>query len=356
MSATVHAQYFGREAHLSMTALTPYLARIHAGVGTFGRVRVAEVPSVKADDGQSVHIAVKIMKKTELVRLKQVQHGKNEATIQRQIAHPFIAILYHHFMDERNVYLLQEFVPGGQLYRMIGKNARLPNNLARFYAAQLVMSLQYLHGESIIYRDLNPENVLIDVLGYVKLVDFGFAKYINLDDVAAKTWTLCGTPEYLAPEIITSKGHSKEVDWWALGILTHEMLAGYPPYYDPNQFQIYQKIIAGKRDTPHHLEQQAKELISKLLTLDRTRRIGASKNGAEDIKKHKWYRGLNWAALYNRQMVVPLEKPDGSHVITPLFDGAGAPDFANFECYPNSAEESGPLLDPGQDQLNFGNW
>mmetsp|Transcript_32524 Transcript_32524/g.74571 ORF Transcript_32524/g.74571 Transcript_32524/m.74571 type:complete len:189 (-) Transcript_32524:890-1456(-) len=146
------------------------------GVGTFGRVRVAEVPTVKGEDGQSVHIAIKIMKKTELVRLKQVDHVKNEVSILRHISHPFIATLYHFFMDERNVYLLQEFVQGGQLYRLIGQNARLPNNTARFYAAQLVMSMQYLHGEHIIYRDMNPENVLLDEQGYVKLVDFGYAK------------------------------------------------------------------------------------------------------------------------------------------------------------------------------------
>jgi len=326
------------------------------GKGTFGCVRVAEVPSVKSEDGGAVFIAIKIMKKTELVRLKQVEHVKNEVSILKAIAHPFIASLYYFFMDERNVYLLQEFVQGGQLYRLIGVNARLPNNAARFYAAQLVMAMQYLHGENIIYRDLNPENVLLDEAGYVKLVDFGYAKRINLDDMTAKTWTLCGSPEYLAPEIIQSRGHSKEVDWWALGILMHEMLAGYPPYYDPNQFQIYQKILAGKREYPMHFEQQAKELIGKLLTVDRTRRIGASKNGAEDIKKHKWYRGLNWAALYNRQMAVPVDKPDGSNLITPVVEGALAPDFANFESYANSADESGPTLDAEKEHLHFDNW
>jgi len=326
------------------------------GVGTMSRVRVAEVSSVKGEDGNNVHIALKMMKKTELVRLKQVEHAKNEVQILTRIAHPFITTLYHYYMDERHVGLLQEYVPGGQLYRLIGNNARLPNNSARFYAAQVVMAVQYLHGEHVIYRDLNPENVLLDEQGYVKLVDFGFAKRLNLDDMTAKTWTLCGTPEYLAPEIIQSKGHSKEVDWWALGILIYEMLAGYPPYYDQNQFQIYQKILAGNTTYPQHFEQQSKELISKLLHSDRTRRIGASKNGAEDIKKHKWYRGLNWAALYNRQMEVPTQRPDGSDIVLPLKASITNPNFDNFEEYANSTDDAGPALEDEKEQLNFGNW
>jgi len=333
------------------------------GVGTFGRVRVAEVSSVKDEHHQPVVIAIKIMKKTELVRLKQVEHVKNEVHILQAIDHPFIATLYHSFMDDRNLYLLQEFVPGGQLYRLIGHNQRLPNNSARFYAAQVVMAMQYFHGEHIIYRDLNPENVLLDEQGYVKLVDFGFAKRINLDDISAKTWTLCGTPEYLAPEIIQSKGHSKEVDWWALGILMHEMLAGFPPYYDQDQFKIYQQILGPKKEFPKHFEPHAVELIGKLLTKERKARIGSSKNGAEDIKKHKWYRGLNWAALYNRTMSVPSEasasalcETQGPKQLLLPKTGVEASNFENFEEYPLSADESGPTLDAEKEALHFGNW
>ena len=191
---------------------------------------------------------------------------------------------------------------------------------------------------------------------------------------------MCGTPEYLAPEIIQSKGHGKAVDWWALGILIYEMLAGYPPFYDENPFGIYQKILAGKLEFPRHFETHARDLIRKLLTADRTKRIGARaprtsprraptppppaappcltpppppppphrpagnlKNGAEDIKKHKWYRGLNWAALYNKQMdayIVP--------------ECRSADDTSQYDTYADSVEESGPLLNASKDMELFG--
>jgi len=222
---------------------------------------------------------------------------------------------------------------------LIGQNARLPNNSARFYAAQLVMAMQYLHGEHIIYRDLNPENVLLDEQGYVKLVDFGFAKRVNLDDMTAKTWTLCGTPEYLAPEIIQSKGHGHLVDWWALGILIYEMLAGFPPFYDENPFGIYQRILQNKLELPRHFETHARDLIRKLLTADLSKRYGSS--GGDEIKKHKWFRGLSFADLETKAIKAPF-----------LPEVAGEDDTAQFDEYPDSDTLPQPL-DPEVDTQHF---
>eukprot|EP00967_Tisochrysis_lutea_P005772 scaffold6845_cov41-Tisochrysis_lutea.AAC.3 len=249
-------------------------------------------------------------------------------------------IWFHCFQDERNLYMVLEYIIGGELFTHLRKAGKFGNDHTRFYAAQVVMALQYLHGQDppIVYRDLKPENLLLDQFGYLKITDFGFAK-----KVADKTWTLCGTPEYLAPEIIQSKGHNKAVDWWALGIVIYEMLAGYPPFYDESPFGIYQKILAGKYDCPRHFETHARDLIRKLLTADRTKRIGNLKNGAEDIKKHKWYRGLNWAALYNKNMqafIVP--------------DVNSNDDTSQYEKYADSIEESGPLLNPAKDAEFFG--
>ena len=199
--------------------------------------------------------------------------------------------------DERNLYLIEEFVQLGNLSTHIKKNHKLPNDTARFYAAQIVMAIQFLHSEHIIYRDLNPENVMLDRGHYVKLVDFGLAKGLNLDDPTARTWTLCGTPEYVAPEVISSKGHiyiyiytciyiciyiyiyryvapevisskghSKEVDWWALGIVIFEMLAGYPPWYHTKPHTVYSDVINQRPDVPQHFDPHGKELIHKLLT------------------------------------------------------------------------------------------
>merc|ERR1712021_73057 len=177
---------------------------------------------------------------------------------------------------------------GGELFTHLRKAGKFNNDHTRFYAAQIVMALQYLHNDSIVYRDLKPENLLLDLTGYLKITDFGFAKKVEY-----RTWTLCGTPEYLAPEIILSKGHGKAVDWWALGILIYEMLAGYPPFYDEDPLGIYQKILEGKVKFPWHFDRHSKDLCKKLLTADLTKRLGNLKGGAEDIKKHKWFNAAN---------------------------------------------------------------
>lgn len=195
--------------------------------------------------------------------------------------------------------MLQEYVIGGELFRHLRKSGRFSSETAKFYSAEIVLALEYLHSKDIIYRDLKPENILIDHRGYIKITDFGFAK-----KVVDRTWTLCGTPEYLAPEIIQSKGHSKSVDWWSLGILIFEMMAGYPPFYDDNHFGIYEHILGGKVQYPSYFESAAKDLLKKLLVIDRTKRLGNLKGGAEDIKKHKWFKNTDWHGLLNKTVRV----------------------------------------------------
>lgn len=206
---------------------------------------------------------------------------------------------YCTFQDHENLFMLQEYVIGGELFRHLRKSGRFPNDTARFYAAEIVLALEYLHSKDIIYRDLKPENILLDHRGYIKITDFGFAK-----KVIDRTWTLCGTPEYLAPEIIQSKGHSKSVDWWSLGILIFEMMAGYPPFYDDNHFGIYEHILGGKVQYPSYFENAGKDLLKKLLVIDRTKRLGNMKGGAQDVKKHKWFRNTDWHALLNKTVRV----------------------------------------------------
>ena len=165
--------------------------------------------------------------------------------------------------------MLLDYACGGELFTLLRREGRFSNDVALFFASEIVLAFEYLHGMDIAYRDLKPENLLIDKEGHVKITDFGFAKVVQ-----DKTYTLCGTPEYLAPEIIQSKGHNKNVDWWALGVLVFEMLAGYPPFYDDNPLGIYQKIMDGYYEFPPHVEPKARDLVKSFLCADRSIRLG----------------------------------------------------------------------------------
>lgn len=310
--------------------------RATLGTGSFGRVRL-----VRHTGTNGGYYALKILKKSEVIYLKQVDHVKTEKKILEEIDHPFIVNLNGAFQDDKNLYLLLEYVIGGEFFSHLRKAGRFPNDTARYYAAQITLVFEHLHSLMILYRDLKPENLLLDKQGNCKVTDFGFAKKVEY-----RTWTLCGTPEYLAPEIILSKGHGKAVDWWACGILIYEMLAGYPPFYDEDPLGIYQKILEGKIKFPWHFDRHSKDLCKKLLTADLTKRLGNLKGGAEDIKKHKWYVAgtipIDWDRMLNKQFgeaPVQLECKDEA-------------DTSNFDDYPDSVEGSTQAIE-SRDQALF---
>jgi len=190
----------------------------------------------------------------------------------------------------------------------------------------------YLHTKNIIYRDLKPENLLIAADGYLKMTDFGFAKIVE-----GRTYTLCGTPEYLAPEILLNKGHGKPVDWWSLGILIYEMNAGIDPFSDEDPMAIYQKILKGKIKFPRNFDKNAKSLVKHLLVADLSKRYGNLKNGVNDIKNHRWFSDIDFNALCAKKITPPykpiVKSPD---------------DTSNFSKYPESDTLS-PALKPSED-------
>jgi len=190
-----------------------------------------------------------------------------------------------------------EYIQGGELFSRLRKVGRFNTTTATFYSAQVLLAIEHLHSMNIIYRDLKPENILIDTEGYLKLVDLGFAK--KIDD---KAWTLCGTPDYLAPEIIYGKGYGKGVDWWALGVLIYEMIIGYPPFYDDNPFSVYEKILQGKVSYPGLMDSYSKDLVKKLLQADRTKRLGCMKGGIDEIKKHKFFKDIDFELLAKKEL------------------------------------------------------
>lgn len=300
------------------------------GTGTFARVCLCRhKPS-------STFHALKILALQDIIRLKQVDHVKNERNILKAIQHPFLISLTDSWKDAASLYLLFPFVPGGELFSYLRSAGRFCPATTLFYSAEIVCALEYLHSLSVAYRDLKPENLLLDRQGHIVITDFGFAKVIT-----DRTWTLCGTPEYLAPEIIQSKvpgtaltnqGHTKAVDWWALGILIYEMLAGYPPFFDDNPFCIYEKILAGQVEWPQHVESTPKELVKRLLVQDRTKRLGCLKAGAEDIKGHRWFKTIDWDEVFHKQLKPP---------IVPKINFEG--DTRNFDDYPEQERIGEPV-------------
>ncbi|KAJ1772237.1 cAMP-dependent protein kinase catalytic subunit [Coemansia sp. RSA 1843] len=295
------------------------------GTGTFGRVFLSQSKLTKR------FYAMKVLRKSQVVKLKQVEHINNEKNILEVARHPFIVQLECTMQNERNLYMLMEYVPGGELFSHLRRAGRFPDDVARFYAAEIVLALDYLHSMKIIWRDTKPENILLDAHGHVKLTDFGFAKRVE-----DRTWTLCGTPEYLAPEIIQSKGHGKAVDWWALGILIFEMLVGYPPFYDDNPFGIYEKILGGKLVFPAFFSGSAKDLITRLLTADVSKRLGNLQGDGQDVKSHAWFSIIDWQLLVERRVPPPIVPPHRH-----------PGDTCNFDRYPEPPQEPAP--EPGLD-------
>ena len=286
------------------------------GLGSFGRVRLAHHKK------KNKIYVMKILKKYEIIKQKQVDHVFSEYNILSAINHPFIVTLIGlNFENPQYLYLILEYIQGGELFSLLRNKGSFPIEQTRFYIAHVITIFEYLHSKNIIYRDLKPENILINKNGYLKLTDFGFAKYLDNE----KTYTLCGTPEYLAPEIILNKGHGKAVDWWTMGILLFEMIVGIDPFSDDDPMKTYQKIVKGKIHFPKDINKDAKSLIKHLLTGDVSKRYGCLKKGVKDILNHRFFDGFDWKAFVFLKMTPPYIPPIQSEV-----------DTSNFEDYPDS--------------------
>ncbi|GAA6001819.1 hypothetical protein JCM10207_002335 [Rhodosporidiobolus poonsookiae] len=284
------------------------------GTGSFGRVHLVR------SQHNSRSYAIKVLSKERVVKMKQVEHTNSEREMLERVRHPFLVNLWGTFKDSKNLYMVMDFVAGGELFSLLRKSQRFPDPVAKFFAAEVALALDYLHSLDIIYRDLKPENILLGADGHVKITDFGFAKHVP--DI---TWTLCGTPDYLAPEIVQSRGYNKSVDWYALGVLMFEMLAGYPPFFteDSNPMRLYEKIIAGKIRYPAYFTPEAKDLLKSLLTNDITKRFGNLANGSRDIFSHVWFQEVDWERLYRKEIPAPY---------VPKVEGDW--DASNFDAYP----------------------
>ncbi|KAF5293290.1 hypothetical protein FQR65_LT10989 [Abscondita terminalis] len=295
------------------------------GVGGFGRVELVQIQS---DSNRA--FALKQMKKAQIVETRQQQHIMSEKEIMGEANCNFIVKLYRTFKDHKYLYMLMESCLGGELWTVLRDKGHFDDPTTRFYTACVVEAFDYLHSRNIIYRDLKPENLLLDNNGYVKLVDFGFAKRLQS---GRKTWTFCGTPEYVAPEVILNKGHDISADYWSLGVLMFELLTGTPPFAGADPMKTYNIILKGidAIEFPRSITRNAQALIKKLCRDNPAERLGYQKGGISEIQKHKWFDGFNWEGLRNRTLIPPII-PQVKHVI----------DTSNFDKYPPDSDSHPP--------------
>ncbi|CAF1086523.1 unnamed protein product [Rotaria sp. Silwood1] len=283
------------------------------GVGGFGRVELVQ------DTRNLNKYALKQMKKQHIVAMKQQEHVMNERNIMMTTRSDFIVRLYKTFKDRKYLYMLLETCLGGELWTLLRNRGTFEEYEVRFYSACVIEAFAYLHNKGILYRDLKPENLLLDNKGYCKLVDFGFAKKVGL---GKKTWTFCGTPEYVAPEIILNKGHDMASDCWSLGILIFELITGNPPFSGTDPMKTYNIILKGidAVEFPRKLSKMASLLIKRLCRENPVERIGYQKDGIKDIQKHQWFEGFSWECLKKGTLIAPYIPKVEHDVDTSNFD------------------------------------
>ncbi|KAF2452773.1 kinase-like domain-containing protein [Lineolata rhizophorae] len=311
------------------------------GKGSFGKVM-----QVQKRDTHRIY-ALKTIRKAHIISRSEVAHTLAERSVLAQINNPFIVPLKFSFQSPEKLYLVLAFVNGGELFHHLQKEQRFDINRARFYAAELLCALECLHGFNVIYRDLKPENILLDYTGHIALCDFGLCKLDMKDE--DRTNTFCGTPEYLAPELLTGGGYTKTVDWWTLGVLLYEMLTGLPPFYDENTNDMYRKILTEPLHFPgpELVPPAARDLLTRLLDRDAERRLGAK--GAAEIKAHYFFHSIDWRKLLERKYE-PSFKPS-------VVDQR---DTANFDREftseaPTDSYVEGPMLSQTMQQ-QFAGW
>lgn len=265
------------------------------GVGSYGKViLVREKKTGKL-------FAQKQLKKASLIiQTKTVERTINEKTILESVHHPSIVKLFYAFQDHSKLYLILEYLQGGELFQHLQQEKFLSENNASLYLAQMILALEHLHDIGIVYRDLKPENCLLDSDGYLVLTDFGLSK-VGLNDDELCT-SLIGTPEYMAPEILQDVPYDYAVDFWSLGCVMFDMLTGSPPFTGNNNKKIYDKIVANKLKIPFYLSQEAKDLLLRLLKKNPQKRLA----NIEALKKHPFFRKIDWKEIGERSFVPPI--------------------------------------------------
>ena len=266
------------------------------GTGAFGKVSLVYNEELKR------YFAMKSLKKEYIKKYQQTKHTKEERKIMEKIDYPFISKLYYAFQTKKSLFMITEFMAGGEMFHHLHECGHFDENRTRFYIAELVLAIDHLHKNNILYRDLKPENILLDEIGHIKLTDFGLSKIMNNIE-KDKTYTVCGTPIYVAPEVLSGRGYNKLVDWWSLGVLLYEFLAGYSPFREMKN-RIDLNIYKRKLKQDPLISDTAFDLIKKLCQTNVEERLGKN---VKEIKNHKFFEDIDWVKLEKKQITPPFK-------------------------------------------------
>ncbi|NXP15908.1 KS6A3 kinase, partial [Thinocorus orbignyianus] len=303
------------------------------GQGSFGKVFL--VKKISGSDARQLY-AMKVLKKATL-KVRDRVRTKMERDILVEVNHPFIVKLHYAFQTEGKLYLILDFLRGGDLFTRLSKEVMFTEDDVKFYLAELALALDHLHSLGIIYRDLKPENILLDEEGHIKLTDFGLSK--ESIDHEKKAYSFCGTVEYMAPEVVNRRGHTQSADWWSFGVLMFEMLTGTLPFQGKDRKETMTLILKAKLGMPQFLSPEAQSLLRMLFKRNPANRLGAGPDGVEEIKRHAFFSKIDWNKLYRREIHPPFKpatgRPEDTFYFDPEFtaktpkDSPGIPPSAN---------------------------
>ncbi|XP_070973607.1 ribosomal protein S6 kinase alpha-2 [Oncorhynchus clarkii lewisi] len=284
------------------------------GQGSYGKVFL--VRKIRGSDRGQLY-AMKVLRKATL-KVRDRVRSKMERDILAEVNHPFIVKLHYAFQTEGKLYLILDFLRGGDLFTRLSKEVMFTEEDVKFYLAELALALDHLHSLGIIYRDLKPENILLDEEGHIKITDFGLSK--EATDHDKRAYSFCGTIEYMAPEVVNRRGHTQSADWWSFGVLMFEMLTGSLPFQGKDRKETMVLILKAKLGMPQFLSPEVQSLIRALFKRNPANRLGAGPDGVEEIKRHHFFGNIDWNKLYRREIKPPFKPAVGRPEDTFHFD------------------------------------
>ncbi|CAG6016654.1 unnamed protein product [Menidia menidia] len=282
------------------------------GKGTFGKVILVR------EKASGKYYAMKILKKEVIIAKDEVAHTLTESRVLKNTRHPFLTSLKYSFQTKDRLCFVMEYVNGGELFFHLSRERVFSEERTRFYGAEIVSALNYLHSAKIVYRDLKLENLMLDKDGHIKITDFGLCKEGITDAATMKTF--CGTPEYLAPEVLEDNDYGRAVDWWGLGVVTYEMMCGRLPFYNQDHEKLFELILMEDIKFPRTLSADAKSLLSGLLIKDPNKRLGGGPDDAKEIMRHSFFSGIDWQDVYDKKLLPPFKPQVTSETDTRYFD------------------------------------